>query len=399
MRLWAWEHFARIVGLALVILGADVDVAAAQRPPGADRIIDLALELKAPALASLRASADAEVPGRLSIGSGRRAANVLVRLKGQQGSKRSIDDKPALKISALGGATVLGAVNLTLNNMVQDPTMLHEAIGYRVYAAAGVTVPDTAYVRLSINGKPRGLYLLVDTIDRRFLARRFGNGAGILYEGAYGTDLRTAAARRFELDEGSDPNRARLMRLIRAVAEPGDGVFFGPTALVDTPSFLRMMAVQVLIADWDNYYKANNYRIYWNPSAGRWFFIPTGIDQTFSATRPVTAFGARGVLFVKCLQSKRCMNEYTAALHAVADQFEQLNLTAEMDRLLSVIGEASASDPKKPYSAATMQAARSAMRQFIANRPAIVRKDLTARRPEVIARRTASVPAQSRQFR
>ena len=277
--------------------------------------------------------------------------------------------------------------------------MLHEAVGYRVYAAAGVTVPDTTYARLSINGQARGLYLLVDTIDRRFLARRFGNGAGILYEGAYGTDLRPAAARRFELDEGDDPNRAQLMRLIRAVAEPGDGVFFGAKALVDTRSFVRMMAVQVLIADWDNYYKANNYRIYWNPSAGRWFFIPTGIDQTFSTARPVTPFGGRGVLFVKCLQSKRCTNEYIAALRTVADQFEGLNLTAEMDRLLSVIGEASASDPKKPYSTATMQGARSAMRQFIASRPGIVRKDLAARRPEGIAPRAVGTTGQSRPVR
>jgi hypothetical protein len=395
MRPWARESFARSVGLCLAIVVAGVGFAAAQRPQGADRsrhtgIIDFALELKAPSLAALRASADAEVPGRLSTGGGRKAANVLVRLKGQQGSKRSIDDKPALKITVLGGATVLGAVNLTLNNMVQDPTMLHEAIGYRVYATAGVMVPDTRFARLSINGQARGLYLLVDTIDRRFLARRFGNGTGILYEGAYGTDLSPAAARRFELDEGRDPNRAQLMRLIRAVAEPGDGVFFGPKALVDTRSFVRMMAVQVLIADWDNYYKANNYRIYWNPAAGRWFFIPTGIDQTFSTTRPVTAFGARGVLFVKCLQSKRCTNEYTAALREVADQFERLNLTAEMDRLLSVIGEASASDPKKPYSTATMKASRSAMRQFIVNRPGIVRKDLAARGPEAVPRSAAT---------
>jgi hypothetical protein len=37
---------------------------------------------------------------------------------------------------------VLGLENLTLNNMVQDPTMLHEVLGYRMYADAGVAVPD-----------------------------------------------------------------------------------------------------------------------------------------------------------------------------------------------------------------------------------------------------------------
>jgi hypothetical protein len=304
--------------------------------------------------------------------------DVEVRIKGQLGSKRSIDDKPALKVSMLDGHRALGVEELTLNNMVQDPSMLHEALGYRVYADAGVAVPETAYVRLAVNGEPRGLYLLVETIDRQFLARRFGDDSGILYEAAYGTDFREDDVTDFELDEGEDPGRAELIRLIRAVAAPGDGVFYGSTPLVDTASFLSMMAVQVMIADWDNYYRSNNYRIYWHPSKRRWFFIPTGIVQYFSTRHRVTPFGGTGVLFVECLASERCAADYVTAIRKAADRFERMDLPQQMDELMALIDPASKGDTKTPHSAAQMKSARSAMRRFILDRPNAIRTVLDA---------------------
>jgi hypothetical protein len=44
-----------------------------------------------------------------------------------------------------------------------------------------------------------------------------------------------------------------------------------------------------------------------------------------------------------------------------------------MDRLLAIIDPAAHADPKKPYSAAKMRAARLEMRRFIVSRPKVVR--------------------------
>ena len=92
----------------------------------------------------------------------------------------------------------------------------------------------------------------METIDQDFLRRRFGNGLGILYEGNYGVDLRAGDESKFQLHEGLDPDHAQLTDLIRAVQAPGDGVFYGSTAQVDTATFLAMMAVEALLNDWDN---------------------------------------------------------------------------------------------------------------------------------------------------
>jgi spore coat protein CotH len=342
-----------------------------------DRIIDLRLELDRTAIESLKAKGDNEVTGRVVVGAAqhRIGTPVTVRLKGQLGSKRSIDDKPAFKIDVKGNQRILGFEHLTLNNMVQDPTMLHETLGYRVYANVGVRVPQTTYVRLTVNGDPYGLYLLVETIDQQFLGRRFGNAAGILYEGAYGSDLNEGDEEKFELDEGKDPDRVQLKKLIAAVVAGNDSVFYGPSAQVDTKSFLSMMAVQVLINDWDNYYRSNNYRIYWNPATHRWSFIPTGIDQTFTHHK-TELFGATGTLFRKCVRSERCKADYIAAVERVIEAYERMGAAATMERVWAAIARAAEADPRKPYDVEEMKAAREKMRDVISSRPKDIRAEL-----------------------
>jgi hypothetical protein len=341
-------------------------------------ILDLSLQLDDSARQSLTRTPNEEVPATLTFHDAGREQTyaVTVHVKGQLGSARPIDDKPAFKIKLAKGERWLGLEHLTLNNMVQDPTMLHEALGYQVYAAAGVAVPNTGYVRLTVDGQEQGLYLNVETIDRLFLERAFHDSSGILYEGAYGVDLRDGDESKFERHEGVDPDHAQLTSLIRAVHAPGDDVLYGPRAQVDTPSFLAMMAAGALLADWDNYYEANNYRIYWRPSARLWSFIPTGIDQTFKSGA-TALFGAIGVLFQKCLASDRCTSDYAAALRDVSVRFERLGLPTRMDALLSVMGAASQADPKKPYDDGAMRTAREAMRAFIATQPARVRDQLS----------------------
>ena len=270
------------------------------------KIIDIALTFDDAAQQSLVAASDTDVPAKMTFrdaSGAEKTYDVKIHIKGHLGSRRSVDGKPAFKVKLGKDDRFFGLEHLTLNNMVQDATMLHEALGYQVYEAAGVKVPTTGYARLTVNGQAYGLYLNLETPDAHFLKRRFGDDSGILYEGAYGVDLRAGDVEKFELHEGEgSPSRNTQGTYPRARC-PGRGHFLWRSPQVDTASFLAMMAAEALLGDWDSYYTSNNYRIYWNPSASRWFFIPTGIDQTFGST---TVFGATGLLFQKCLASERC---------------------------------------------------------------------------------------------
>lgn len=338
------------------------------------RLITLSLHVDEAGVDSLKAKPESPVAGTLtSPADPAHHYGVTLHIKGQLGSARPLEDKPAFKITFAKDDRFFGREHLTLNNMVQDPTMVHEALGYQVYAAAGVPVPATSYVQLIVNDEPYGLYLNVETVDRAFLARRFGNSTGILYEGNYGADLRPGDDKKFQLHEGDDPGAAQLRALIDAVNAPGDGVLFGPAAQVDTGSFLAMMAAEALLDDWDNYYQSNNYRLYWQPDERLWHFIPTGIDQTFGGHETsTTVFGATGLLFQKCLASDRCVRAYAAAVRSVADRFQRLGLATRMDALLSVIDAAVAADSRRPYDDAKTRAGRESMRAFIDARPADV---------------------------
>ena len=85
-------------------------------------IIDLALTVDDAARTSLTASPDTEVPARLTFKDASGAdtsADALIRIKGQKGSKRPFDDKPAFKLKLGHGRRFFGLEHLTLNNMVQ----------------------------------------------------------------------------------------------------------------------------------------------------------------------------------------------------------------------------------------------------------------------------------------
>jgi hypothetical protein len=73
--------------------------------------------------------------------------NVALHLKGAAGSFRPFDDKPALTLSFSRHGTnqqFHGYTKISLNNSVQDPSYLSEAISRELFEAAGVPVPPKA---------------------------------------------------------------------------------------------------------------------------------------------------------------------------------------------------------------------------------------------------------------
>ena len=59
----------------------------------------------------------------------------------------------------MSGQRFLGLKKLTLNNMVQDASMVHEGLAYRAFRAVGVPAPRTGYAFVRLNGSAYGVYL------------------------------------------------------------------------------------------------------------------------------------------------------------------------------------------------------------------------------------------------
>ena len=62
---------------------------------------------------------------------------------------------------------------MTLNNMVQDPSMIHEILAYERFARSGSRVPHRLRLRRS-TAKTTACYLNIETLDDVSLESWFG---------------------------------------------------------------------------------------------------------------------------------------------------------------------------------------------------------------------------------
>jgi hypothetical protein len=126
--------------------------------------------------------------------------NVAVRYKGNasyMATSRGLKRNFKIELDRYeSGQRFCGLKTLTLNAGGMDPERLREALSYAVFRAAGVPAPRTAFalVTLTVPGKYDkellGLYTLIESVDKTFLADRFGTTKGVLMkpEGVRGID-------------------------------------------------------------------------------------------------------------------------------------------------------------------------------------------------------------------
>ena len=74
-----------------------------------------------------------------------------------------------------------GLDKLSLNNLIQDKTLMKDYIAYTLMGKMGVQSSLASYVKLSVNGEYFGLYLAVEGVEDAFLNRN-GTAQGDLYK-------------------------------------------------------------------------------------------------------------------------------------------------------------------------------------------------------------------------
>ena len=79
------------------------------------------------------------------------------------------------------GMTYHGLDKLSLNNLIQDATMMKDYLAYTLMNRMGVPSPLCSYVQINVNGEPWGLYLAVEGVENSFTDRN-GMTKGELYK-------------------------------------------------------------------------------------------------------------------------------------------------------------------------------------------------------------------------
>lgn len=368
---------------------------------------------------------DAYVPGTFAIaetdgvpgtaGAFTAPIEVGVRLKGGEfGSLRTLDQKAAFKIKFdefVEGQTFLGLKKLTLNNMVEDPSMVHEAAAYEAFGALGVPSPRTGFAFLRVNGESFGLHLNIETLDKIALEKRFGpflSPPQHLYEGEYGADVTPARFAELEVDEGKKKEKGDLEALVAALADPTPTFSDAVGPLADFDEMARMWAAEKYSGQWDGYSgqegekQPNNYYLY-SDAAGRFQMLPWGTDETWEKHIGFEAAG--GVLFNGCLGDLACKATYRQALTAALATLNGLGLddsvrcTAERLRPWQQLeaAEKSSTHPERvPFSAGQIASEVASTREFIADRPGELASFLGVSMPAPLPSQPCPAPTQRR---
>jgi hypothetical protein len=200
---------------------------------------------------------------------------------------------------AARGNRLAGMTRINLKAMYNDPSQMREALAWSLFGIAGIPAPRHTYAKLAFNDTYRGLFSVIEHVDKKFLRDHFGkNFRGNLYKTGYrdigGAHLeyRTgrdgddsgrqyfvpgSAERTYRLQTNKNNPEAStyddlacFIRTINGIGLPGGGRCFDTDAfresadgIMNVTAFLRWAAVNMLLGSWDNYYASgSNYYLY-----------------------------------------------------------------------------------------------------------------------------------------
>ena len=186
-----------------------------------------------------------------------------------------------------------GFDDLSLGNGATDSSLLRDIVPGEVFRAFGVPTPEMAHVRvyLDLCDGPfyLGVYTMVETPDDPFLEANFGSSSGNLYK-PQGTGATWAVfdeasfAKKSNQDEEDWSDIEEAFEALHASRDDAAAWREGLEAVFDVDGFLRWLAINRLLGNWDAYGQmAQNYYLYSDPSDGLIHWIPWDLNQSLNA--------------------------------------------------------------------------------------------------------------------
>jgi spore coat protein H len=295
--------------------------------------------------------------------------------------------------------TFRGLKSFVLRNNTTDYSNLHERISMLFFARMGISAPREAHTRLYVNGAYAGLYSIVESIDRNFLARTRNEDDGYLYKfdrnvgdepyhfdyAGPNQDLYVPHPFKPETHE-ADPQPQPIVDMIRTVAEASDAVFRSAIAeYLDLGAFIRHVAIETFLQDSDGMLGnagMNNFYLYRPLNQHQHVFIPWDKSETMR-NRVLSIFHniddvpdqLQNKLMTRAMAYPDLSTLYLDTLDACADSAGQLVendprgwMEREVDREYAQIREAALTDPEKGYTNDQFNQAIEDLRKFAHDR-------------------------------
>ena len=298
-------HARRLLLLAFLTAVSPRALSAQPRTPTADDLFDdqalheVRLTINPRDWSELKANFQLNLyyPSHFTWG-GVTVRNVGIRSRGT-GSRSGT--KPGLRVDFdqyEQAQRFLGLKSLVLRNNTQDPSQLHERLSMLLFRRMGVPASRQAHARLMVNGEYAGLYTIVESVDKVFLGRHYGQNGGYLYKYDYdtddpphyfeylGPDPALYSPKPFQPETHElDPDPQPIVDLMRAIKEAPAADFLGVMSnYLDLGRFMVHVAIENFLADIDGIvgnWGANNFYFYRFEGTRFSTFIPWDKSEAF----------------------------------------------------------------------------------------------------------------------
>ncbi|KAI8979696.1 coth protein-domain-containing protein [Mycotypha africana] len=238
--------------------------------------------------------------------------NVKVSLAGS--SSRFVP-KLSYKLKLIGkrGDNLFGHSRLKLRASGYDPSYLREKISLDCMESAGVAASGYSFVRLFIDNKAVGLFGLIESYQKPWVANTFAGGdpkyepaylyqaKGFIQETAnsfltsdlvYLNNLTKYSQGQYDIDDGPINNKVEDYKNLQVFTKFIDKAIDGQTTIeeweqiLDVDGFLRAMALENLLGLSDSYMTVgHNFYLYQDPrEGGRFTYIPNDLDTAVGLT-------------------------------------------------------------------------------------------------------------------
>jgi spore coat protein H len=325
---------------------------------------------------------------------GNKAYNAAVRSRGVA-SRSGV--KPALRLDFNHYASqqsFLGLKSLVLDNLVEDPSGVHEPASMWFFARLAIPAPREVHIVLYVNGEFSGLYAAVEPVDKTFLARVLGNDTsgeqndGYLYEfnkveewwlTYLGPDL--DAYKRFFSAKTHESNTDETLyrpieNIVRLINEkPPEELSQSLDPFLDLRAMTRYLAVQNFLGEIDGLsgkWGINNFYLYRLQHHDQHIVIAWDDDLTFvDPSFDLTSYQENNVLVRKLMAIPEYRGLYFATLDEAAHSAEDGSsdgqpgsLEREIRRELELIDAAMLADTRRPFTDTEFLDARDSMKVF-----------------------------------
>ena len=190
-----------------------------------------------------------------------------------------------------------GFKKFSLKNNYNDASQLREKVGADIFRNAGLASSRTAFYTLYVdhgNGPEYfGLYTLVEEIDNSVIKTQFSDDNGNVYKPdgtgasfAEGTFDESEFEKKTNEDESDWTDIENLFSALHDDTRTTDPTTWRSNldAVFDTDIFLKYLAVNTVIQNWDTYGRmTHNYYLYNNPETNLLNWIPWDNNEAFQA--------------------------------------------------------------------------------------------------------------------